>query len=176
MRAPFASSLIPPLLPAWVPCVYATFPTPSLPSLPFPIAISHSLPPTLSSRPLQGVCITFSRCWPQDRNPRHEPLWQLAEALGATCLTAFDPRLTTHVVAAAGGTEKVRHCGLVSPEAPRRAPLSAPRSYSCISPLQAPAAGTRPIAHSIPPPAPLTSESSQPAPDVLRHVPTDSAH
>ncbi|GIL83980.1 hypothetical protein Vretimale_10976 [Volvox reticuliferus] len=56
---------------------------------------------------LQGCFITFSRCWPQDRNPRREPLWQLAEALGASCLPDYDPRVTTHVVAAVGGTEKV---------------------------------------------------------------------
>ncbi|GLC65111.1 hypothetical protein PLESTF_000247700 [Pleodorina starrii] len=58
-------------------------------------------------RILQGCSLTFSRCWPQDRNPRREPLWQLAEALGATCLPAYDPQATTHVVAAGGGTEKV---------------------------------------------------------------------
>ncbi|EFJ47947.1 hypothetical protein VOLCADRAFT_91454 [Volvox carteri f. nagariensis] len=54
----------------------------------------------------QGCCITFSRCWPQDRNPLREPLWQLAMSLGANCLTTYDPGVTTHVVAAAGGTEK----------------------------------------------------------------------
>ncbi|GFR40541.1 hypothetical protein Agub_g1114 [Astrephomene gubernaculifera] len=56
---------------------------------------------------LQGCCITFSRCWPQDRSPRQEPLWQLASGLGAQCRSQYDPAETTHVVAAAGGTEKV---------------------------------------------------------------------
>lgn len=44
----------------------------------------------------------------QDKDPRKEPLWQLAEGLGATCLPAYDPAVTTHVVAAGGGTAKVR--------------------------------------------------------------------
>eukprot|EP00198_Chlamydomonas_reinhardtii_P010452 XP_001699789.1 predicted protein [Chlamydomonas reinhardtii] len=60
------------------------------------------------ARILTGVHITFSRCWAQDKDPRKEPLWQLAEGLGATCLPAYDPAVTTHVVAAGGGTAKVR--------------------------------------------------------------------
>ncbi|PNW86958.1 hypothetical protein CHLRE_02g102950v5 [Chlamydomonas reinhardtii] len=59
------------------------------------------------ARILTGVHITFSRCWAQDKDPRKEPLWQLAEGLGATCLPAYDPAVTTHVVAAGGGTAKV---------------------------------------------------------------------
>ncbi|KAG2436431.1 hypothetical protein HXX76_006734 [Chlamydomonas incerta] len=59
------------------------------------------------ARILKGVHVTFSRCWAQDKDPHKEPLWQLAEGLGATCLPAYDPAITTHVVAAAGGTAKV---------------------------------------------------------------------
>ncbi|KAG2484635.1 hypothetical protein HYH03_016588 [Edaphochlamys debaryana] len=61
----------------------------------------------LKAKILTGCRITFSRCWAQDKNPRSEPLWQMAEGLGATCLPAYDPHETTHVVAAAGGTAKV---------------------------------------------------------------------
>ena len=45
---------------------------------------------------------------PQDRDASQEPLWQLAEALGADCLAAYTPAVT-HVVAAPGSdTAKVR--------------------------------------------------------------------
>ncbi|KAG2454620.1 hypothetical protein HYH02_000461 [Chlamydomonas schloesseri] len=59
------------------------------------------------ARILKGVHVTFSRCWAQDKDPKREPLWQLAEGLGADCLKDYDPVITTHVVAAAGGTAKV---------------------------------------------------------------------
>jgi len=58
---------------------------------------------------LAGVVITFTRCWPVGAaRPQAQPLWQLALALGATVSEAYDPSLTTHVVAGAAGTDKAR--------------------------------------------------------------------
>ncbi|KXZ53510.1 hypothetical protein GPECTOR_7g960 [Gonium pectorale] len=64
-----------------------------------------SLPP-LEQRDVRDVLAEHRARILQDRDPRQEPLWQLAEGLGARCLPSISPA-TTHVVAAAGGTEKV---------------------------------------------------------------------
>ncbi len=69
----------------------------------------------------QGCRLLFSRCWAQDKDPRREPLWQLAESLGATCQAEYDPGTTTHVVAAAGGTAKVGAAGALLRAATARA-------------------------------------------------------
>jgi hypothetical protein len=45
------------------------------------------------------------RVIPQDTEPRAHPLWQLAEAYGATCEDSVSERVT-HVVAAGRGTSK----------------------------------------------------------------------
>jgi hypothetical protein len=46
-----------------------------------------------------GRCVlVFSRCWPQAAQARSQPLWLLAESLGAVCEEAYDPARTTHVI------------------------------------------------------------------------------
>jgi hypothetical protein len=57
-------------------------------------------------RVLRGAVLVFSRVFPLDRRPESHPLWQMAEHFGARCCTGMEPGVT-HVVAAAGGTEKV---------------------------------------------------------------------
>jgi hypothetical protein len=63
---------------------------------------------------LRGCTVCFSRCWPQFLTPFEQPLWVLAEGLGASCSTQYTAGRTTHVVAAPdrGGdlplTDKVR--------------------------------------------------------------------
>ena len=52
------------------------------------------------ARALRGCRVVFSRCWPQQAAPFSQPLWALAEALGADCSTRYVPGRTTHVVAA----------------------------------------------------------------------------
>ena len=49
----------------------------------------------------------FSRCWPQESNPFVQPLWLLAERLGADCSTQYNISTTTHVIAPGLGTTKV---------------------------------------------------------------------
>ncbi|GAB4817569.1 hypothetical protein N2152v2_004615 [Parachlorella kessleri] len=60
----------------------------------------------LRQRVLRGVTLVFSRVFPLERQPQTHPLWQMAEHFGARCCTSMEPGVT-HVVAAAGGTEKV---------------------------------------------------------------------
>jgi hypothetical protein len=56
---------------------------------------------------LQGCHVVFTRCWPMsEQHPERQQLWQTAEALGATCSTAYTSGITTHVVAAAPKTQK----------------------------------------------------------------------
>ena len=62
----------------------------------------------LRQRVLRGVTIVFSRVIPLERPPQTHPLWQQAEHFGARCCTSMEPGVT-HVVAAAGGTDKVGH-------------------------------------------------------------------
>ena len=57
---------------------------------------------------LRGCAIVFSRCWAMGQVAHEQPLWQMAEALGAECSTSYHPGHTTHVVAAHPGTDKVR--------------------------------------------------------------------
>jgi hypothetical protein len=52
------------------------------------------------ARVLRGCCVCFSRCWPQHVTPFEQPLWVLAESLGADCSTRYTPGRTSHVVAA----------------------------------------------------------------------------
>lgn len=52
------------------------------------------------ARVLRGACVCFSRCWPQSFSAFDQPLWVLAESLGADCSTHYVPGRTTHVVAA----------------------------------------------------------------------------
>ncbi|KIY92833.1 hypothetical protein MNEG_15131 [Monoraphidium neglectum] len=52
------------------------------------------------ARVLRGCCVAFSRCWPQYVSPFDQPLWALAEGLGADCSTHYSAGRTTHVVAA----------------------------------------------------------------------------
>jgi len=58
---------------------------------------------------LSGCAITFTHCWPSTKtNFFSEPIYQLAECLGAECLPDYDPQVTTHVVAGAPGTQKMQ--------------------------------------------------------------------
>jgi hypothetical protein len=52
------------------------------------------------ARVLRGCCVCFSRCWPQHLSSFEQPLWVMAEGLGADCSTRYAPGRTTHVVAA----------------------------------------------------------------------------
>lgn len=61
---------------------------------------------------LQGCSLVFSRVMPLEQDPRTHALWRMAEQYGATCSTHCSDA-TTHVVAAARGTEKVGWCSLV---------------------------------------------------------------
>lgn len=56
---------------------------------------------------LAGVHIVFSRVFPIDMDPTKHPLWVLAEDFGAKCATTITEE-TTHVVATARSTDKVR--------------------------------------------------------------------
>lgn len=60
---------------------------------------------------LQGCSLVFSRVMPLEQDPRTHALWRMAEQYGATCSTHCSDA-TTHVVAAARGTEKVGRCSL----------------------------------------------------------------
>ncbi|KIY91828.1 hypothetical protein MNEG_16135 [Monoraphidium neglectum] len=63
-------------------------------------------------RVLAGVGLVFSRVGPQNADPRAHPLWRLAERFGGACSEAPGEG-TTHVVAAAGGTDKATRVGVV---------------------------------------------------------------
>lgn len=52
----------------------------------------------------------FTRVIPLEQEPSSHPLWRLAESFGATCSNHLDAA-TTHVIAGASGTEKVRADG-----------------------------------------------------------------
>ena len=56
---------------------------------------------------LAGVHVVFSRVFPIDMDPTKHPLWILAEDFGAKCATTITEE-TTHVVATARSTDKVR--------------------------------------------------------------------
>lgn len=60
-------------------------------------------------RILAGCHVVFSHCWPTTlAAPYSHPLWRMAEALGAECSGEYERHVTTHVVAANAGTEKVQ--------------------------------------------------------------------
>ena len=87
--------------------------SPHLASPPLPLhpAPNAHTPPPLAPPPqvLAGVRLVFTRVIPLEQEPSSHPLWRLAESCGATCSGALDAG-TTHVIAGASGTEKVR-CG-----------------------------------------------------------------
>jgi hypothetical protein len=61
---------------------------------------------------LRGCRLVFSHCWPRDQPAYNQPLWRLAEALGAECSSVYTPDRTTHLVASHPGTNKVSwQCG-----------------------------------------------------------------
>lgn len=75
---------------------------------------------SIRSRVLAGCKIVFSRVFPTGLpSPEMQPLWRLAEGLGAVCSTSLDASVT-HVVAVDKGTDKARwaqqhNCHLVHP-------------------------------------------------------------
>ncbi|URE17959.1 RNA polymerase II C-terminal domain phosphatase-like, partial [Musa troglodytarum] len=56
---------------------------------------------------LQGCKIVFSRVFPSKSPAQDQPIWKMAERLGATCCTEVDPSVT-HVVSMDTGTQKSR--------------------------------------------------------------------
>lgn len=56
---------------------------------------------------LQGCKIVFSRVFPSEANAADQPIWKLAEQLGAICCTEVDPSVT-HVISTDKGTKKAR--------------------------------------------------------------------
>ncbi|XP_010928003.1 RNA polymerase II C-terminal domain phosphatase-like 4 isoform X2 [Elaeis guineensis] len=56
---------------------------------------------------LQGCKIVFSRIFPSKSEPEDQPIWKLAEQLGATCCTDVDVSIT-HVVSTDAGTQKAQ--------------------------------------------------------------------
>ncbi|MEW5318355.1 MAG: hypothetical protein WDW38_009581 [Sanguina aurantia] len=61
---------------------------------------------SLKQEVLQGCVIVFSSCWPLANHSSEQPLWRMAELMGAECSSTYDPQVTTHVVAAVAGTHK----------------------------------------------------------------------
>ncbi|XP_065015166.1 RNA polymerase II C-terminal domain phosphatase-like 4 [Musa acuminata AAA Group] len=56
---------------------------------------------------LQGCKIVFSRVFPSKSPAQDQPIWKMAERLGATCCAEVDPSVT-HVVSMDTGTQKSR--------------------------------------------------------------------
>ncbi|KAG6510979.1 RNA polymerase II C-terminal domain phosphatase-like 4 isoform X1 [Zingiber officinale] len=54
---------------------------------------------------LQGCKIVFSRVFPSNSLAQDQPIWKMAEQLGATCCTEVDPSVT-HVISTDTGTQK----------------------------------------------------------------------
>lgn len=66
-------------------------------------------PPTIlpnAAQVLAGLTLVFTRVIPLEQEPATHPLWRMAESFGARCSTVLDAA-TTHLIAAASGTEKV---------------------------------------------------------------------
>lgn len=60
---------------------------------------------TVRSDVLKGCKLVFSRVFPTKYPPENQPIWRMAEQLGAKCVTEVDPTVT-HVVSTDVGTEK----------------------------------------------------------------------
>lgn len=56
---------------------------------------------------LKGCKVVFSRVFPTQSEPENQPIWKMAEQLGALCSKEVDDSVT-HVVSTDGGTEKSR--------------------------------------------------------------------
>lgn len=60
---------------------------------------------TVKKDVLKGCKIVFSHEFPSNVEAENQPLWKMAEQLGASCSTQVDPSVT-HVVSGDAGTEK----------------------------------------------------------------------
>ncbi|KAM1358859.1 hypothetical protein ACFX15_045073 [Malus domestica] len=60
---------------------------------------------TVKKDVLKGCKIVFSHEFPSNVDAENQPLWKMAEQLGASCSTQVDPSVT-HVVSGDAGTEK----------------------------------------------------------------------
>lgn len=47
---------------------------------------------------MHALLLCCPRCWPQAAQPHDQPLWQMAQVMGAECSTQYNPAITTHLI------------------------------------------------------------------------------